>query len=430
MSADDKPRILKFGGTSVGTAETLASACGIAKASAHERRTVVVVSALSGVTSALIDAVRGALRGETSHRALVPHLLRRHGALLEATGTGPGSAAATRALHRRVARLAELLEEATRRRACPPDAQAEVLGVGERLAVPVCVAALRAAGLAAEEVDAGRLIRTDTGFPEAAVDFPASRRLIAGWWARQPPGVLPVVPGFLGATDGGRTTLLGRGGSDYTAAILGHSLGAERVEIWTDVDGVLSADPRLVEGAHPLPRLAYAEAAALAAAGARILHPRTVAPLAERGIPVVVKNTLRPDSPGTWVDGRAPQPREWKAVTCRAEGASCAVTLVGASPEGGQERVRRVLERAGVRVGELRPPSPHEVSVTVDQAQGHAAVAALHRAFLEDHDPTRTGGGAVTLREPTDEPQAVHRYSCSSPSGRTSSSRSRTGRGA
>jgi aspartate kinase len=384
MNPDDKPRILKFGGTSVGTAESLASACAITTASARERRTVVVVSALSGVTSALVEAVRRAVRGQTSHRALVPELLRRHGALLEATGAGPESADTARTLHRRVARLAELLEEARRRRGCPSDAQAEVLGVGEGLAVPVFVAALRAGGLAAEEADAARLIRTDAGFPEAAVDFPASRRLIAAWWAHQPRGVVPVVPGFLAATSGGRATLLGRGDSDYTAAILGHSLEAERVEIWTDVDGVLSADPRLVEGARPLPRLAYVEAAALAAAGARVLHPRTVAPLAERGIPVVVKNTLRPDSPGTWVDGRPPQPRGWKAVACRADGVSCAVTLVGASPESDHERVRHVLERAGVRVGELRPPSLHQVSVMVELAQGDAAVAALHQAFLQE----------------------------------------------
>ena len=390
MSADGRPRILKFGGTSVGTAESLESACRIAAAAARERRTVVVVSALSGVTSALVEAVRGALRGKTTHRTLVSELLRRHGALLEATGAGPGSAEAARVLHRRVARLAELLEEATRRRACPPETEAEALGIGERLAVPVCVAALRAAGLLADEADAAGLIRTDAGFPEAVVDFRASRRLIAAWWARQPEDALPVVPGFLGATDDGRTTLLGRGGSDYTAAILGHSLEAERVEIWTDVDGVLSADPRLVDDARPLPRLAYAEAAALAAAGARVLHPRTVAPLAERGIPVVVKNTLRPDSPGTWVDGSPPQTRGWKAVTCRADGISCAVTLVGAPPENGHDHVLGVLERAGVRIGELRPPSRHGVSVTVDLAQGREAVAALHRAFLQEGRATES----------------------------------------
>jgi bifunctional aspartokinase / homoserine dehydrogenase 1 len=384
MSANEKPWILKFGGTSVGTAENLGSACRIAAGAARERRVVVVVSALSGVTDALADAVSRAERGEAAHRALVPDLLRRHGTLLEATGAGSGSAETARALHRRVARLAELLEEVARHGPCPTDTQAEVLGIGERLAAPLFVAALRRAGLAAEEADAAALVRTDARFLDAVVDFPTTRRLVAGWWTRLPRSVVPVVTGFLGATALGRTTLLGRGGSDYTAAILGHSLEAERVEIWTDVDGVLSADPRLVEDARLLPRLAYAEAAALAAAGAKVLHPRMVAPLQERGIPVVIRNTLRPDTPGTWVGSSPPESDPgWKAVTCRAFGASCAVTLVGAPPERSRERVRRVLEGAGVRVGEIRPPSLHEVSVTVDRAQGQAAVAALHRAFLQ-----------------------------------------------
>jgi aspartate kinase len=384
MSAKQKPWILKFGGTSVGTAPNLASACRIAVAAARERPVVVVVSALAGVTDALAEAASKAVRGEAAHRALVPDLLRRHGALLEAIGGGPGSAEAARALHRRVARLAELLEETARRGACPPDAQAEVLGVGERLAAPLFVAALRGAGMAAEEADAAGFVRTDARFLEALVDFPASRRLVASWWARLPRTVVPVVTGFLGATTDGRTTLLGRGGSDYTAAILGHSLEAERVEIWTDVDGVLSADPRLVEDARLLPRLAYAEAAALAAAGAKVLHPRMVAPLQERGIPVLIRNTLRPDAPGTWVDSTPPDHLAgWKAVTCRSLGGACAVTLVGAPPESGREWVRSVLEGAGVRVGEVRPPSLHEISVTVDVAQGHAAVAALHRAFQQ-----------------------------------------------
>src|SRR5258706_7016308 len=158
------------------------------------------------------------MRGESSHRALVPELLRRQGALLEATGRGPGSAEAARALHRRVARLAELLEEATHRRGCPPDAQAEVLGVGEGLAVPVFVAALRAGGLAAEEADAARLIRTHAGFPEAAVDFPASRRLLATSWAHQPASVGPVVPRLLAGPRRGPPALPGRRGSAYNAA--------------------------------------------------------------------------------------------------------------------------------------------------------------------------------------------------------------------
>ena len=112
---------------------------------------------------------------------------------------------------------------------------------------------------------------------------------------------MPVVTGFLGATEAGETTLLGRGGSDLTAAVLGWALDAERVEIWSDVDGVMTADPRLVPAAGPSPRLSYAEATALARAGAKVLHPRTLEPLEDAGIPVFVGNTLRPDRPGTWI---------------------------------------------------------------------------------------------------------------------------------
>src|SRR5258706_14183378 len=128
------------------------------------------------------------MRGESSHRALVPELLRRQGALLEATGAGPGSAEAARALHRRVARLAELLEEATHRRGCPPDAQAEVLGVGEGLAVPVFVAALRAGGLAAGEAGAARAIWAHAAVSGAPPGVPPPRRLHAPLPGHQPPG--------------------------------------------------------------------------------------------------------------------------------------------------------------------------------------------------------------------------------------------------
>jgi aspartate kinase len=112
---------------------------------------------------------------------------------------------------------------------------------------------------------------------------------------------VPVVAGFVGATEAGETTLLGRGGSDLTAALLGWALDAERVEIWSDVDGVMTADPRLHRGARTIDRLSYAEAAALARAGAKVLHPRTLEPLEDSGIPVFVGNTLRPGGPGTWI---------------------------------------------------------------------------------------------------------------------------------
>ena len=182
-----------------------------------------------------------------------------------------------------------------------PATRAGVLALGERLSVPIVEAALRARGLEAHAVDATSLVRTDDAFAEAAVDYPATRRLARTALGSLGLGAVPVVTGFLGATEAGETTLLGRGGSDLTAAVLGWALDAERVEIWSDVDGVMTADPRLVPTAETLPRLSYAEATELARAGAKVLHPRTLEPLEGAGIPVFVGNTLRPDRPGTWI---------------------------------------------------------------------------------------------------------------------------------
>jgi aspartate kinase len=160
---------------------------------------------------------------------------------------------------------------------------------------------LRSRSLDASAVDAAPLLRTDGSWNEAAVDFPATRRLVGAALGALPPESIPVVTGFIGGTEHGRTTLLGRGGSDYTAAVLGWALEAERVEIWSDVPGVMSGDPRRDPGARTLPRLSYSQASALARRGAKVLHPRTLEPLEPLGIPVFVGKTLDPHGPGTWI---------------------------------------------------------------------------------------------------------------------------------
>ncbi len=179
-----------------------------------------------------------------------------------------------------------------------PEICDRILSIGERLAVELLAATLQGHGCAARSVDAAGLVATDSSFGEARVDFARTahrcRRLLEGRNT-----AIPVVTGFIGADRRGRTTTLGRGGSDYSAAVLGAVLGAERVEIWTDVDGVLTAPPRLVPGASSIPRLSYEEAAELSFFGAKVLHPQTVRPLAERGIPIHVRNTLAPERRGT-----------------------------------------------------------------------------------------------------------------------------------
>jgi len=305
-----KRRVLKFGGTSVGTATALRSALDIAEAAARERPVVVVVSALSGVTNALEAASSGAAAGRLDVSGFVTTIRERHLALLAAVARGRPALRAVAVVRANAAALEGRLRALAAAPALSPCARAAILAGGERLAVPLVAAGLRTRGLEAHTVDGTSVVRTDGAFAEAAVDYPVTRRLARAALGRLGPAAVPVVTGFLGATEAGEATLLGRGGSDLTAAVLGWALDAERVEIWSDVDGVMTADPRLDSAARTIARLSYAEATALAREGAKVLHPRTLEPLEDAGIPVFVGNTLRPGGSGTWIGPSEPGEEE------------------------------------------------------------------------------------------------------------------------
>jgi aspartate kinase len=293
--------VLKFGGTSVGTPGALGRALDIAETASRERRVVVVVSALSGVTNALEAALAGAAAGRLDATGFAGAIRDRHLALLASVARGRPAQRAAAALRERVAEVEWRLRAVAADRAFAAAARAAFLALGERLSAPIAAAGLRTRGVEAHPVDGASLIRTDDAFAEAAVDLCATRRLTQAVFGALGLAAVPVVSGFVAATGTGETTLLGRGGSDLTAAVLAWALDAERVEIWSDVDGVMTADPRLDPGARTIGRLSYAEAAALARGGAKVLHPRTLEPLGETRIPVFVGNTLRPNAPGTWI---------------------------------------------------------------------------------------------------------------------------------
>lgn len=301
-------RVLKFGGTSVADTASLARVAQIVAGAARADRVVVVASAQAGVTDALIDATD---RGRA--KDLVGTLERRHLACLQAFGD-PGCEAATAAVRQRLCELEALLARppASGERSAWRDA---VLACGERLSAPVVAAALRTAGLDAVPVDASGLVATDASFGEAAVDHAATRARATRWFRDLPSGAVPVVTGFIGATPDGRTTTLGRGGSDYSAAVLGAALGASCIEIWTDVAGVMSAPPRIVPDAVPLPALPFAVAREVAALGGKVLHPKTMEPAERAGVPIAVRCTFEPEQPGTLVGPRTQAARRALVVT-------------------------------------------------------------------------------------------------------------------
>lgn len=287
--------VCKFGGTSVQDAPAIERLIAIARRRLPEQP-VVVVSALAGVTDELFALAEGAERGQPRqvHRAL-ERLRERHVTLasgIGGSGVVPGLEGAIEAIRFRL--------DASAGRALSPEERDWLVGHGEHWSAQLVTSALVAAGLSAQWADARRLIVTDQRFGRATPDTSAiAERARAELPLLLERGTIPLVQGFVGATPDGRPTTLGRGGSDFTAALIGAALGARRVEIWTDVDGIMTADPRIVPEARTLPSATYDEAAELATFGAKVLHPSTQLPLAEAKIPIVVLNSQRPDNPGT-----------------------------------------------------------------------------------------------------------------------------------
>jgi aspartate kinase len=312
-------QVMKFGGTSVNDAKAIAQVAAIvADQRKADPNVVVVTSAMRGVTDLLIDSAKAAARGDRQkYRDARQTLIARHRDAAEALVHDLDD----------LGRIQELTDERVREfeRLCMAVAilgeltdrgLAVISGLGERLLAPILAAAMRARGLPAEFVDAGELIVTDDCYATASPDMAATRAATRG---RLLPlvekGVTPVVTGFVAATPDGVPTVLGRGGSDYSAAILGAALDADEIQIWTDVDGVLTADPRIVKNARPVPELTYSEAAELAYFGAKVLHPKTMLPAIDLGIPISVRNTFNPAFPGTRVVPKTHNGGTVKALT-------------------------------------------------------------------------------------------------------------------
>ena len=301
--------VMKFGGTSVGSAEAMDRAAHIVREEATKwERLVVVASAMSGVTDALIQGAQTAAAGDDqTYRQVVTDLRRKHVTAIEALlKPGEEQARLLAVIEGYLTEFATLCHSVYVLGEVTPRAMDAITSLGERMSVRILAATLRQQGVQSEAVDATGVIVTDNTFQSAAPLPEQTRHQVH---ERLGPllqaGIVPVVTGFIGATADGVTTTLGRGGSDYSAAIMGDCLNADEVWTWTDVDGVMTADPRLVPDARVIPELSYSEVGELAYFGAKVLHPRTIRPVIERGIPLWVKNTFNPDFPGTRIKQQA-----------------------------------------------------------------------------------------------------------------------------
>lgn len=376
-------RILKFGGSSVGSADALHRAAAIVREELPAGG-LVVVSALKGTTDRILEAVAAAGRGDLPAAQIQLADLRDHHA---AVATALGLAEALRpAWGPLLARLDQLvtgmalLGEATAR------GRDAALAAGETLS-----AHLAAACFGATFRDVREVMRTDARFGKARVDLPALRAAAAPWRESLAEGALWVTQGFLGAAPDGATTTLGRGGSDTSATLLGEALGAGEVQIWTDVDGVLTADPSLVREARPIPCMSLGEAGALSAFGAKVLHADSLAPGGRAGFRLVVANTLRPGASRTEILPEPP-PRAPGEVTSVAykEGLSLLRFPAAAGLEPPLDAARRLEEAGALRFGLVSSPAGTLLAVRPDTPAAAEALAALEAAGAE-----RESGWAV-----------------------------------
>jgi aspartokinase/homoserine dehydrogenase 1 len=381
---------MKFGGTSVGDASCVARTAKIIAGVAKENPCVVVVSAMSGVTNRLIEAAKTAQAGNaTEAEAIMDALRQQHeAALLSLLSDEQKRGRLRQRIEPVLAEGRRLCEGTALLRELTPRTLDAISSLGERLSAPLVAAAVHELGVCSEAVEATELVVTDAFHGGAEPQMELTREKSQ---ARLRPllekGIVPIVTGFIGATAEGQLTTLGRGGSDYSATILGAALEANEVIIWTDVDGVLTADPRLVPEARTIPVISYREAAELAYFGAKVLHPKTLNPVIQAAIPVWIRNSFAPEKPGTKI---TPEGRSIgggvKALTAIRD-----VTLISVGGPGivGLPDVvgRTFSTTAEVRANVLlisQSSSQNDICFIVSTADAQRTVEALRKEFAQD----------------------------------------------
>src|SRR5271156_4391972 len=387
-----KPRlqVMKFGGTSVGDASCIARTAQIIAQAARENSCVAVVSAMSGVTNRLIEAAKRAGASDGNQGAAVLDALRKQheDALKTLVQDQNARKSILEELDEVFAEGRRLLEGTALLRELTPRTLDAISSLGERLSAPLVAGAGRELGLQSEAVEATEGIITDA-FPGGA--GPLMDRTREQCEVRLRPmiekGIVPIVTGFLGATTEGNLTTLGRGGSDYSATILGAALGADEVIIWTDVDGVLTADPRLVPDARTIPEISYREATELAYFGAKVLHPKTLHAVSQAGIPVWIRNSFTPERTGTKITPKGPTNGGGvKALTAIRDVAL--ITIGGPGIVGLTDVVGRTFSTtAEVRASILlisQSSSQNDICFIVAASDAKRTVEALRKEFAQD----------------------------------------------
>ncbi len=378
-------KILKFGGSSVGTPERIASIISlVADSNRYEPGEVrgIVVSAFQGVTDTLLSLAHQASKGDDTYTTTLQGLERRHLEAIEALTPVARRSGILASAKVTLNELGDLLHGITLVSECSPRTLDLIMSFGERLSAFIVAEAFISRGHEAEMLDAREVIWTNEAFGNARPDQHKTEAAIRAYFASHPK--LQIITGFIGTSATELTTTLGRGGSDYTSSIIGAALNADEIEIWTDVDGMLTADPRKVPKAFPIPEITFEEAMELCHFGAKVIYPPTMQPAIDAHIPLVIKNTLKPDSLGTRiVESAATLPYPITGIS--SIGSIALIRLEGSGMVGVAGTAARLFKAlAAARINIIlitQASSEHTICCAIDPSSIESARGAVNEEF-------------------------------------------------
>lgn len=381
-------KVLKFGGSSVASADRIRNIISIVKPRiASGEKLTIVFSAFGGITDMLIEMSELASQGKNKYIALYHQFKDRHSVAARELLTEDKYFSLNVAMDEHHETLKDLLKGIYLVREASPRTMDYVLSFGERNSNFIIAEAMNESGIQAEFLDARKIIKTNKDFGSAKVNFKLTDPAIQNYYKEHNDKV-QIVTGFIGSDIGGLTTTLGRGGSDYTAAILAGALHARELEIWTDVDGVLTCDPRKVKQAFTIPQLSYAEAMEMSHFGAKVIYPPTIQPALRKGIPIYIKNTFNPGFVGTLIH-KEPDPT-FKS-TIKGISSLCNLSLIRLQGSGMMgvpgvsARLFTALGREKVNVILItQASSEHSISIAVTDKEARKAISSISEEFEKE----------------------------------------------
>jgi aspartokinase/homoserine dehydrogenase 1 len=397
-------KVMKFGGSSVGSAETMEQVIDIVRESLESGPCAVVLSAMQGTTDQLIEAGRSAERGDDGYIEILSNIAEKHMVAIRKLFGDEEHSTITDFVEMTIGELENLCEGVRLVRELSPRTLDRILSFGELVSTKIVAAKLAADGVDNEWLDSRQFIRTNSTHGFAAVEFAETNSKVSDYFVNTT-SKLHVFPGFIASDAQGATTTLGRGGSDYTAAIIAAAVDADILEIWTDVSGMMTADPRFVRNVRQIPRITYREAMELSHFGAKVIYPPTIQPVMVKGIPLLVKNTFAPNDPGTLVEAESQAETDIirgitsiDRITVLALEGSGMVGIPGFS-----KRLFDALSRAEINVILItQSSSEHSICVAIEERSADMAKRVVDREFEYEInvgriDPLRVENGFSIL---------------------------------